>query len=170
LTFATIDIEKLFSKLKSHKLSRKGRLNHDTSLASKTLITSAHVGGHDANPTNTTASSTLEFALSSIAIASDEQYESIPDDEIVLLARKFRALHKFHKERRRLPGAALNAVIPPTSSLTAPRGRNLTPPTSTTTPTGTTPTSRATIRRSTASGIRRRKRSSRRSCLKRVLP
>jgi hypothetical protein len=38
-----------------------------------------------------------------LAIASDEQYESIPDDEIALLARKFRALDKFHKERRRSP-------------------------------------------------------------------
>jgi hypothetical protein len=28
---------------------------------------------------------------------------SIPDNEIALLARKFRALHKFHKERRRSP-------------------------------------------------------------------
>jgi hypothetical protein len=33
--FATLDTEKLFSKLKSHKLSRKGRLNHNASLTSK---------------------------------------------------------------------------------------------------------------------------------------
>jgi hypothetical protein len=39
----------------------------------------------------------------SLAAASDEQYESIPDDEIALLVRKFRALHKFCKERRRSP-------------------------------------------------------------------
>jgi hypothetical protein len=70
--FATLDTEKLFSKLKSHKLSRKGCLNHDASLTSKALITSARVGGHDANPT-TTVSSVLEFALSSLAAASDEQ-------------------------------------------------------------------------------------------------
>jgi hypothetical protein len=38
-----------------------------------------------------------------LAAASDEQYESIPDDEIALLARNFRALHKFRKERRRSP-------------------------------------------------------------------
>jgi hypothetical protein len=38
-----------------------------------------------------------------LCAASDEQYESIPDDEIALLARKFRALHRFHKERRRSP-------------------------------------------------------------------
>jgi hypothetical protein len=87
--FATLDTEKLFSKLKSHELSRKGHPNHDASLSSKALITGAHVGGHVANPTNTTDSSTLEFALSSLCAASDEQYESIPDDEIALLVRKF---------------------------------------------------------------------------------
>jgi hypothetical protein len=45
----------------------------------------------------------LEFALSSLAVASDEQYESIPNDEIALLARKFCVLHRFRKERRRSP-------------------------------------------------------------------
>jgi hypothetical protein len=100
--FATLDIEKLFSKLKSHKLSRKGRPNHDDALTSKALITSARVSGHDANSTNT-VSSTLEFVLSSLTAASDEQYESIPNNEIALLVRKFRALHKFRKDRRRSP-------------------------------------------------------------------
>jgi hypothetical protein len=100
--FATLDKENLFSKLKSQELSRKGRPNHDASLTSKSLITSACVGGHDANPTST-ISSALEFILSSLVAASDEQYESIPDDEIALLARKFCALHNFHKERRRSP-------------------------------------------------------------------
>jgi hypothetical protein len=38
-----------------------------------------------------------------LAIASDEQYESIPDDEITLLVRKFCTLHKSRKERRRSP-------------------------------------------------------------------
>jgi hypothetical protein len=41
--FATLDTDKLFSKLKSHELSRKDHLNHDASLTSKTLITSACV-------------------------------------------------------------------------------------------------------------------------------
>jgi hypothetical protein len=99
--FATLDTEKLFSKLKSHELFRKGRLNHDASLTSMDFVTSPRVGGHDANPINTTVSSTIEFALSFLAAASDEQYEIIPDDGITLLASKFRALHKFHKERRR---------------------------------------------------------------------
>jgi hypothetical protein len=101
--FATLDTEKLFKKLKSHELSRKDHPNHDASLTSKAFVTSTRVGGHVANPTNTTDSSTLKFALSSFSVASDEQYESIPDDEIVLLARKFCALHRFRKERRRSP-------------------------------------------------------------------
>jgi hypothetical protein len=86
--FATLDTEKLFSKLKSHEMSSKGHPNHDASLTSKAFITSARVGGHDTNPTNITVSSALQFVLSSLVAASDEQYESIPDNEIALLARK----------------------------------------------------------------------------------
>jgi hypothetical protein len=70
--FTTLDTEKLFSKLKSHELSRKGRPNHDASFSSKALITGARVGGHVTNPTNTNDSSALEFALSSLCAASDE--------------------------------------------------------------------------------------------------
>jgi hypothetical protein len=38
-----------------------------------------------------------------LATASDEQYESIPDDKIARLVRKFCALHRFRKERTRSP-------------------------------------------------------------------
>jgi hypothetical protein len=50
--FATLDTEKLFSKLKSHELSHQGHPNHGTSFTRKALITCARVGGHEANPTN----------------------------------------------------------------------------------------------------------------------
>jgi hypothetical protein len=70
--FATLDTEKLFSKLKSHELFRKDRPNHDASFSSNILITSARVGGHDANPTNTTVSSALEFVLFSLTASFDE--------------------------------------------------------------------------------------------------
>jgi hypothetical protein len=78
--FATLDNDKLFSKLNSQELYRKGCPNHDTSLTSKAFIISTRVGGHDANPTNPTISSALEFALSSLVTASDEQYKSISND------------------------------------------------------------------------------------------
>jgi hypothetical protein len=82
VNFTTLDTEKLFSKLKSHELFRSGHLNHDASFTRK---------------------SALEVVLSSLTAASDKQYESIPDDKITLLMRKFRTLHKFHKERKRSP-------------------------------------------------------------------
>jgi hypothetical protein len=98
--FTTSYTEKLFSKFKYHELSHKGCPDLDASFTSKALITSVYVGGHDANPTNTISHS-MEFALSSLAATSDEQYESISDDKIALLAKKFQAMHKFQKERRR---------------------------------------------------------------------
>jgi hypothetical protein len=99
--FDILDTEKLFSKLKSHE-SHKGRPNHSASFTSKDLIPSARVDGHDANLTNTISPS-LGFSLSSLAADSDEQYKSIPGDKIVLLARKFQAMHIFQKEWRRKP-------------------------------------------------------------------
>jgi hypothetical protein len=69
--FATLDTEKLFSELKSHELSHKVHPNHDAFFNSKALITSARVGGHDANLTDT-ITSFLEFALSSLVVPSDE--------------------------------------------------------------------------------------------------
>jgi hypothetical protein len=157
--FATLDTKKLFSKLKSHELSRKGHPNSDASLTSKAFITSAYFGDHDANPTNTTISFALEFTLSSLAATSDEQYESILDDEIALLVRKFRACTSSASRGEDHLGAVLSAVTPPTSSSTASRETNSTlPPTSRTMPSRTT-TIRATIRRSITSGTRRRRNS-----------
>jgi hypothetical protein len=101
--FTILETEKLCSKVKSHELSRKDCPNYNASLTSKTFITSARVDGHDADPTNTTVSSDLGFVLSSLVVPSDEQYESILNDEIALLVRKFRTLHKFRKERMRSP-------------------------------------------------------------------
>jgi hypothetical protein len=57
--FATLDTKKLFSKLKSHKLSRKGHPNHDASFSIKALITDARVDNHVANPTSISGSSAL---------------------------------------------------------------------------------------------------------------
>jgi hypothetical protein len=74
--FATLDNKKLYSKLNSHELSHKGHPNHDASFSSKALITGVRVSGHVTKPTNTN-SSALEFALSSLVAASNEQYESV---------------------------------------------------------------------------------------------
>jgi hypothetical protein len=161
----TLNTEKLFSKLKSHELSCKCHPNYDASFINNALITSAHVGGHDANPTNTISPS-LKFTLSSLAAASDEQYKSILDDEIALFAKKIRRYTSFGRrgeEALKTLGVASSAVTPPTSSPTVPRGRSTTTPTRTTTLIRMTTTIRMTTRRRIASGTRRR-RTSRRSC------
>jgi hypothetical protein len=145
-----------------------GHPNHDASLTSKAFITSVHVGDYDANPTNTTISYTLEFVLSSLAAVSNEQYESIPDDEIALLARKFYVLYKFHKERRRSPRGCFECGNTTHFIVDCPKRRSLTPPTSTTTPMRMTLVIRVTTRRRRRR--RRRRRSSKKSCPERVQP
>jgi hypothetical protein len=168
--FATLDTEKLFSKLKSHELSHKDHPNHDAFFTSKALITSACVGAHDDNPINIISSS-LEFALSSLAAVSDEQYESIPDDEITLLARKFRVLHKFHKERRRSPRGCFKCGDTTHFIVDCPKRKKFDSSNNTTTPTEMTPTTRAATRRVTALETRRRRRRIfRRSCSEHVFP
>jgi hypothetical protein len=159
--FTTLDTEKLFSKLKSHELSRKGCPNHDASLTSKAFVTCIHVGGYAANPTNTTDSFALEFALSSLAAASGEQYESIPDDEITLLVRKFCTLHRFYKERKRSPRGCFECSDTTHFITDCPKQKKLDSSNKYNYTTGMTPASRVRVRRSTALGTRRR-RSSRR--------
>jgi hypothetical protein len=132
--FATIDTEKLFSKLKSHELSRKGHPNYDTSLTSTTFVTSTRVGEHMANPTNTTDSSALKFALFSLAAASDEQYESISTTRLPYWRESFTPYTSFVRRGGDHRGATSSVATPPTSSPTAPSERSSTPPpTSTTT-------------------------------------
>jgi hypothetical protein len=99
----------------------------------------------------------LEFALSSLVIAFDKQYKSIPDDEIALLARKFRTLHKFCKKRRRSPRGCFECGDTTHFIINCPKRKKLD---SSNNPSGII-TAKVTIRRSTTLGTRRR-RSSRR--------
>jgi hypothetical protein len=167
--FATLDTGKLLSKLKSIELFRNGRPNHGASLMSKAFITSAHVGGNDANPTNTTVSSALEFALSSLAAASDDSTRASPMTRSPYWRGSSMPCTSSARKGGDHRGVASSAMIPPTSSPIAPSTRSQTPPTSTTTTTGMTLATRVTKRRSTASRTTRR-RSSRRSYPERVLP
>jgi hypothetical protein len=166
--FITLDTEKLFSKLKSHELFRKGHPNHDASLTSKAFVTSTRVGGHVANPTNTTDSFALAFALSSCLQLLMSSTRASQMTRSPCWRESFVPCTSSAR-RGDLLRVASSAATPPTLSPTAPRGRSSTPPTSTTTTTEMTPATRVGARRSTAPGTRR-KRSSRRWCPERVLP
>jgi hypothetical protein len=154
--FATLDIKKLFSKLRSHELSRKGHPNHDASLASKAFVTSAHVGGHHTTPP--TPLSHLLWSLSCplwprLLMSSTR---GPPSMRSPCWQGSFTLCTSSTRRGGDHLGAASSAATPPTSWPTALRGRSLTPPpTSMTVPSGTT-TTRVTTRRSTTSRTRRR--------------
>jgi hypothetical protein len=123
--FATLDTEKLFSKLKSHELSRKGHPNHDASFSSKALITGARVGGHVANPTNTTDSSALEFTLSSLCAASDEQYESDDSSSKGDDKKKYRFGDKKKKFQKMMSRVCVPSVTSTSPAMTPPAPRRM---------------------------------------------
>jgi hypothetical protein len=162
--FATLNTEKLFSKIKSRELSHKGRPNHGASFTSKALITSARVDDHDANPTNIISPS-LGFSLSSLAQSPISNMRAFPTMRLSCLQRNFERCTSFGRRGKETPetlGAALSAATPSTSSPTTPRGR------STTTTTRMTTATRTTKRRRIASETRRR--TSRRSYPEHVQP
>jgi hypothetical protein len=153
--FATLDTENLFSKLKSHDLSRKGRPNHDASHTGKALITSARGGGHDANPINTLSHLLWslpcllwpQLLMSSMRASPTTRSPCWRESSMPCTSSRRRGVDHLR--------ATSSATTPLTSSSTAPRGRSLTPPpTSMTTPSRTT-IARAMTRRCTTLGIRR---------------
>jgi hypothetical protein len=156
VNFATLDIDKLFSKFKSHELSRKGRSNYDTSFTSKALITSKAM-----LLTPPTLShllwSLLYLLLLQLPMSNTRAF---PMMRLPCLQGNFGRCTSFRRrgeEDHETPRVLVSAVTPPTSSLTAPRGRSMT------TPIRMITTTRMTTRRRITSGTRRR-RILRRSC------
>ncbi|GJN07541.1 hypothetical protein PR202_ga25381 [Eleusine coracana subsp. coracana] len=91
-------------KLKSHELSRKSCPNHANPTSSMALLSSSQKGNHGGASYGTNPSldkSPLEFSLSSLVAASNEQMECIPDEELFLLIRKFMKFYNNRKKRTR---------------------------------------------------------------------
>jgi hypothetical protein len=166
--FATLDIEKLFSQLKSHELSRKGHSNQMLlSLVRLLLLVLLLMAMILTLPT------LLSHLLWSLSCPLWLQLwmNSMRASPMMRLPCWQGSSTPYTSSTRRgedHPGAASSAATPPTSLPTAPRGRSSTHPTSMTTPTRTTPVTRMTTRRTTASETRRR--SFRRSSPEHVLP
>jgi hypothetical protein len=72
--FATLNNEKLFTKLKSHELCRKGRPNHDASLTSKAFVTSWRTEEGDQRGMN---ESQLKFLDGTQAISQNQPDASL---------------------------------------------------------------------------------------------
>jgi hypothetical protein len=155
--FVTLDTEKLFSKLKPHQLSHKGHPNHDASISSKALITSARVGDHDPPTPSHLLWSLLCLRLLQLPMSNMRPF---PMTRLPCLQGNFRCCTSSTRRGEETPktlGVSSSVATPPTLLPTALRGRSMT------TPTRTTTTTTMTKRRRITSRIRRR-RPSRRSC------
>jgi hypothetical protein len=92
--YLTIELDDLFSKIKSAEVDRKLQSKHEGS----TNHSLALVGGSKAkaNP------SCQQFSLSSLMSIPDEEFDVLGEEELALLSRKFDRLH----ESRRMQGGA----------------------------------------------------------------
>ncbi|GJM87857.1 hypothetical protein PR202_ga03853 [Eleusine coracana subsp. coracana] len=93
----------LFSQIPDFDQIWKSCPNLANPASSMSLLSSSQKGSHSGASYGTNPSldkSSLEFALSSLVAASDEQMECIPDEELTLLTRKFRKFYNKRKERR----------------------------------------------------------------------
>jgi hypothetical protein len=84
--YLTIELDDLFSKLKSAEVDR--------------TLQSKHVGGSKgkANP------SCRQFSLSSLMSIPDEEFDVLGEEELALLSRRFERLHESRRNARRCSG------------------------------------------------------------------
>lgn len=94
-SYETIEVDELFSKLKSSEVDRK--LN--TKSMSPTDPHSLALVSGSGSQANT---STRLFALSSLVSIPDEEFEVLPEEELALLGRRFTRLYENRKGTRRM--------------------------------------------------------------------
>jgi hypothetical protein len=95
--YLTIELDDLFSKLKSAEVDTKLQSKHEGS----TDHSLALVGGSKgkANP------SCRQFSLSSLMSITDEEFDVLGEEELALLSRRFDRLHESRRNARRSSGA-----------------------------------------------------------------
>jgi hypothetical protein len=94
--YLTIELDDLFSKLKSDEVDRKLQSKHEGS----TDHSLALVGGSKGkvNP------SCRQFSLSSLMSILDEEFDVLGEEELALLSMRFDRLHESWSNARRSPG------------------------------------------------------------------
>jgi hypothetical protein len=126
--YETLIMDELFSKLKSTEIDHQIRSKIKNPGAPTIALVSG--GGSSSNP------SPAMFSLSSLLTITEEQVESLEDDELGLMASRFTRFHNNRQNQRRVVGPrmdALTATTPTTSLLVAPRRASRRPPLTTTT-------------------------------------
>jgi hypothetical protein len=91
--YLTIELDDLFSKLKSAEVDRKLQSKHEGSTDHSLALVAGSKG--KSNP------SCRQFSLSSLISISDEEFDVLGDEELALLSRRFDRLHESRRNARR---------------------------------------------------------------------
>jgi hypothetical protein len=94
--YLTIELDDLFSKLKSAEVDKKLQSKHEGS----TDHSLAPVGGSKGKSN----SSYRQFSMSSLMSIPDEEFDVLGEEELALLSRRFDRLHKSRMNARRSSG------------------------------------------------------------------
>ncbi|XP_021320538.1 uncharacterized protein LOC110436975 [Sorghum bicolor] len=95
LNYDTITVDELFSKLKSTEIDYQTQAKLKNPSAPTMALVSGNSSSSSANP------SQMSFALSSLVSVSEEQLETLGDDELALIISQFSRFHNNRLNRRR---------------------------------------------------------------------
>ena len=93
--YDTITVDELFSKLKSTEIDYQTQAKLKNPSAPTMALVSGNSSSSSANP------SQMSFALSSLVSVSEEQLETLGDDELALIISRFSRFHNNRLNRRR---------------------------------------------------------------------
>jgi hypothetical protein len=96
--YLTIELDDLFSKLKSAEVARKLKSKHEGSTDHSLALVGGSKGKANTNP------SCQQFSLSSLMSIPDEEFDVLGEEELVLLSRRFDRLHENRRNQRRSSG------------------------------------------------------------------
>jgi hypothetical protein len=96
--YLTIELDDLFSKLKSTEVDRKLQSKHEGSTDHSLALVGESKGKANTNP------SCRKFSLSSLMSIPDEEFDVLGEEELALLSRRFDRLHENRRNARRSSG------------------------------------------------------------------
>jgi hypothetical protein len=93
--YLTIELDDLFSKLKSSEVDRKSQSRHEGSTDHSLVLVGGSKGKANTNP------SCQQFSLSSLMSILDDEFDVLSEEELALLSRRFDRLHENRRNARR---------------------------------------------------------------------
>jgi hypothetical protein len=96
--YLTIELDDLFSKLKSAEDDRKLQSMHEGSTDHSLALVGRSKGKANTNP------SCRQFSLSSLISIPDDEFDVLSEEELALLSRRFDRLHENRRKARRSSG------------------------------------------------------------------